>query len=295
MEVYRRTQGGTKFPEKGIDRHAAMDEAFESRPNMLQVLGGLSVLGGVFTQSGGENQNPTWDAGEHSDIERTRATDDGVEFGRPVGDLGDFRARFVEVFLDPAGKIEGGDSAQVTGVSPMRKHFGQRRKGGGSAEKQMSAAENRGTPGADGIIEQRIETGLAKMRQHAGGDRKILRAAHRRTRGDGKVRAASRPQYIGLAALHPLDGGRETFVGVRSDPLLETGVVDGRSYAGPAPIRRGGEPVGEALENARLLAGSRSCLPQSPARRHRQHRSAEGIDAFETHAATVSLRNFTPR
>ena len=56
MEVHCRPEGGPEFAEKGVDRNASVDEAFEVRPDFLQVEGRAVVGGGVMAESGGEDQ-----------------------------------------------------------------------------------------------------------------------------------------------------------------------------------------------------------------------------------------------
>ena len=295
VEVHRRPEGGPEFAEKGVDRNASVDEAFEVRPDFLQVEGRAVMGGGVMAEGGGEDQHPTRDAGEHGDVDGTRPPDDGGEFGGPVGHLGDLRARFVEVFFHPRGQIQRGDPAEVSRVGLVRRHLGQRGKGRRAPEKQVAAAEDRRVTGAGGVVEQGVESGLAKVIEHRRCNRQILRASGGRAGRDRKMRATSRPQDVGFAAFHALDGGSEALVAVRGNALLETGVVHGRGDARLGPMGGGGETAGQAGKDPVLVAGRRGNLSKAPSGRRRQDRSAERVEVLEVHAARGSFRAFRLR
>jgi len=180
----------------------------------------------------------------------------------------------------------------------------------------MLAAKHAGVADAGGVVEQRIEAGLAEMLQHGLGDRKVFGAARGGAGGDRVKAAMPGPEHVVFAGLHALDVGQKTLVGLQRHIGLKMRVGRGRRDAVGAAISRGGQPRAQFGESALLRGHGVVSIPQfshgaggeetssyvEQASRRREHTGRlsmrqlrPGRTRKRIHAACRSLRAFNPR
>ncbi len=224
MEVDLRADAGAQFVDVGRDGDAAVHKALEVGPHALEVAGATFAGGGAGLDRFGELEHAAGHAGEERDVAIPCALGDRLDLGRPIGDPGDGGAGFVEVFFGPAREVEGGDAAEVAGVGLDGGGFVEAGEGGGAAENEVFASEHPGVADAGGVVEERVDGGLAEVLQKSVGDRKVFGLPGGGAGGERVEVAMARPEDVGLACFHTLDEREKALVGLQGHAGLEAGV-----------------------------------------------------------------------
>jgi hypothetical protein len=98
------SDGRAEFGGEGAEGNAAVYDAFKIWPDGLEIGGGFATASvGLRANRLGQWQEPAGQPGEEADVARDRALRDGPQFRRPIGQMGDGCAEFIELVLDLAG------------------------------------------------------------------------------------------------------------------------------------------------------------------------------------------------
>ena len=213
VEVHARPEVCAQLRLEGRKGHAAVHETFEVRPDGLQ-----RPLAGLRPELRRQNQQPARNSRQQGDVAPRRSRRDRPDLGRPIRHLRNIPAGLVEKIFHPAGQIDRRDAAEIPAPRGKRRGLRQRRQRRRTAEEKMPAPKHPGAAGPVRIEAKRVQTGPTEVREHLPVHGQEFGASRRRARRHGVVRAATRPEDIGLAAFHALDRRRQRLIVVERDP-----------------------------------------------------------------------------
>src|SRR5258708_4219614 len=116
VKIYGRTERLFELVLERTDRNSAMNEALEIRPKCLEIGMGSVFFFSASSERLSQDQHPAGDTCDNPDIARPATLYDRFNLLWPIAHLSDVQTWLVQITLNPRGKVESRDAAEIAAV-----------------------------------------------------------------------------------------------------------------------------------------------------------------------------------